>query len=123
VAYYRINRISEEIRKEISEIIRYDVKDPRISELASIVKVEVTGDLRYAKIYVSVLGNEEDRKNTLEGLKKASGYIRRELGNRLDIRYTPELQFVSDHSIEYSVEISRKINELNLGQEGKDDNK
>mgnify|MGYP000182478225 CR=1 FL=1 len=123
MAYYRINRISEEIRKEISEIIRYDVKDPRISELASIVKVEVTGDLRYAKIYVSVLGNEEDRKNTLEGLKKASGYIRRELGNRLDIRYTPELQFVSDHSIEYSVEISRKINELNLGQEGKDDNK
>ncbi|HHY81069.1 MAG TPA: 30S ribosome-binding factor RbfA [Clostridiales bacterium] len=122
MAYYRINRISEEIRKEISDIIRYDVKDPRISEMSSVVKVEVTGDLRYAKIYISVLGNEEDRKNTLEGLKKASGFIRRELGNRMDIRYIPELQFVSDHSIEYSVEISRKINELNLGQEGKDDN-
>jgi len=122
MAYYRINRISEEIRKEISDIIRHDVKDPRISEMASIVKVEVTGDLRYAKVYISVLGNEEDRKNTMEGLKKASGFIRRELGNRLDIRYIPELQFVSDHSIEYSVEISRRINELNLGQEDNNDN-
>jgi ribosome-binding factor A len=120
MAKYRINRISEEIRKEISDIIRSSVKDPRISQLTSVVKAEVAGDLRYAKIYVSVLGSEEDRVATLEGLKQASGFIRRELGNRMDIRYTPELQFVSDHSIEYSVAINKKLSELNIRQE-KDD--
>lgn len=122
MAHYRINRISEEIRKEVSDIIRSAVKDPRIAELSSVVKTEVTGDLRYAKIYVSVLGDEETGKTTLEGLKKAAGFIRRELGKRLDIRYIPELQFVLDHSIEYSIEISQKLNELNLNQENKDDN-
>jgi ribosome-binding factor A len=121
MAHYRINRISEEIRKEVSEIIRSDVKDPRIAELSSVVKAEVTGDLRYAKIYISVLGDEEARKSTLEGLKKAAGFIRRELGRRMDLRYTPELQFVSDHSIEYSVEISKKLNELNLNRENRDE--
>jgi ribosome-binding factor A len=121
VAYYRMNRISEEIRKEISDIIRTEVKDPRIAEMFTIVKTEVTGDLRYAKVYVSVLGTEEQSKSTLEGLKKAAGFIRRELGSRLDIRYTPELQFVLDHSIEYSVEISRKLNELRKEEEGGND--
>ena len=77
--------------------------------------------MRYAKIYVSVLGDEDTRKSTLEGLKKAAGFIRRELGKRLDIRYIPELKFVSDHSIEYSVEISKKLNELNLGQGNQDE--
>ena len=77
------------------------------------MKAEVTGDLRYAKIYVSVLADEKEKKSTLEGLKKASGFIRRELGKRLDIRHVPELQFILDNSIEYSVEISKKINELN----------
>jgi ribosome-binding factor A len=121
MAHYRINRISGEIRKEVSDIIRNAVKDPRIAELSSVVKTEVTGDLRYAKIYVSVLGDEVTGKSTLEGLKKAAGFIRRELGKRLDIRHTPELQFVLDRSIEYSIEISQKLNELNLGQENKDD--
>jgi ribosome-binding factor A len=121
MAYYRINRISEEIRKEISNIIRTEVKDPRISDLFTIVKTEVTGDLRYAKVYVSVLGTEEQSRSTLEGLKKAAGFIRRELGSRLDIRYTPELLFVPDHSIEYSVEISRKLNELHQDEEDGND--
>lgn len=121
MAQYRINRISEEIRKEISAIIRNDVKDPRIAELSSVVKAEVTGDLRYAKIYISVLGNEDARNSTLEGLKKAAGFIRRELGKRLDIRYIPELKFVSDHSIEYSIEIQKKLNELNMDQGNQDE--
>ncbi|HCS75755.1 MAG TPA: 30S ribosome-binding factor RbfA [Clostridiales bacterium] len=120
MAKYRINRISEEIRREISDIIRSSVKDPRVSQVTSVVKAEVAGDLRYAKIYISVLGSEEDREATMEGLKKAAGFIRRELGNRLDIRYTPELQFVSDHSIEYSVEINKKLNELNIRQDDDD---
>lgn len=122
MAYYRINRISEEIRKEISEIIRTEVKDPRISEMCSVVRTEVTGDLRYAKVYISVLGTEKESQSTIEGLKKAAGFIRRELGNRLKIRYTPELQFIADHSIEYSVEISRKINELKKDKEEGNDN-
>ncbi|HHU78590.1 MAG: 30S ribosome-binding factor RbfA [Caldicoprobacterales bacterium] len=122
MARYRINRISEEIRKEVSDIIRNEVKDPRIAEISSVVKAEVTGDLRYARIYISVLGSEEQRNSTLEGLKKAAGFIRRELGHRLDLRYTPELQFISDHSIEYSVKISQKLNELNLNQEDQNDN-
>ena len=122
MAYYRINRISEEIRKEISDIIRTEVKDPRIAEMFSIVKTEVTGDLRYAKVYFSVLGTEEESRNTLDGLKNASGFIRRELGSRMDIRYIPELQFIPDHSIEYSVEISRKLNALHRNEENGNDN-
>lgn len=121
MAYYRINRISEEIRKGISEIIRTEVKDPRIAEMSTVVKTEVTGDLRYAKVYISVLGTENEIQSTLEGLNKAAGFIRRELGNRLKIRYTPELQFIADRSIEYSVEISRKINELNRYEEERND--
>jgi ribosome-binding factor A len=122
MAHYRINRISEEIRKEISDIIRTEVKDPRIAAMSSVVRTEVTGDLRYAKVYVSVLGTEKESQSTIEGLKKAAGFIRRELGNRLKIRYTPELQFIADRSIEYSVEISRKINELNKDKEESNDN-
>jgi ribosome-binding factor A len=122
MARYRIDRISEEIRKEISDIIRNEVKDPRIAQFSSVVRTEVTGDLRNAKIYISVLGNEEDRKMTIEGLEKASGFIRRELGKRLDIRHIPKLQFISDDSIEYSIEITKKINELNIRPEAKDDN-
>ena len=112
MAQYRINRISEEITREVSDIVRTEVKDPRISKLFSIVKTELSGDLHYARIHFSVMGTEEDRENTLKGLKKASGFIRRELASRLNIRYTPELQFVPDQPIEYSVEISQKIKEL-----------
>ena len=112
MAQYRINRISEEITREVSDIVRTEVKDPRISKLFSIVKTELSGDLHYARIHFSVMGTEEDRENTLKGLKKASGFIRRELASRLNIRYTPELQFVPDQSIEYSVEISQKIKEI-----------
>jgi len=112
----RTERLGEEIRKEISRILRDEVKDPRISTMASIVKVEVTRDLRYAKIYVSVLGSPEEAENTMEGLQSASGYIRRELGRCLQIRYIPQLNFVLDSSIEYSVEIAKKINEIKQNQ-------
>ncbi len=121
MARHRIDRINEEIRKDVIEIIRDHVKDPRISEMSTVTKVETTKDLRYAKVYVSVLGSEEERTNTIEGLKSATGFIRKELGSRLEIRYTPELQFVLDDSIAYSVEISRKLNELRVEQEKQDD--
>ncbi|HZK33812.1 MAG TPA: 30S ribosome-binding factor RbfA [Bacillota bacterium] len=112
MAGYRINRISEEIRREVSNIIRNHIKDPRISQMASIVKVDTTSDLRIAKIYVSVLGAEEEKEATMIGLKNAAGFMRTELGKRLDVRHTPELHFILDNSIEYSVEIAKKLREI-----------
>lgn len=115
MSYKRTDRIAEEIKKEISGIIRDAVKDPRIHPMFSVVRTEVTRDLRHAKVYVSVLGSEEERTHTVEGLKRAAGYIRKELGTRLGIRYIPELHFVSDASIEYSVEIAKKLEQIRQG--------
>jgi ribosome-binding factor A len=113
----RINRIAEEMKKEISAIVQNELKDPRLSGLTSIVAVDVTKDLRYAKVYFSVLGSEEDKKNTYEALKKAAGYIRREVGHRMEIRYTPELIFEPDKSIEHGAYISKLIDDtLNQGK-------
>ncbi|NLI60996.1 MAG: 30S ribosome-binding factor RbfA [Clostridiales bacterium] len=115
--HQRIGRISEEVKKEISRIIREDVKDPRIGQMASILRADVSGDLRHAKIYVSVLGNEQEKTSTMEGLGRAAGFIRKELGRALAIRYVPELTFILDTSIEYSVDISKKIMEVKRKQE------
>ncbi len=120
--HQRLDRISEEIKKEISRIIREDVKDPRISPMVSILRVDVARDLRYAKVYVSVLGNEEEKTSTIEGLTRAAGFIRKELGRVLTIRYIPELSFVLDTSIEYSVDISKKIVEITREQEKTSEN-
>ncbi len=120
--HQRLDRISEEIKKEISRIVREDAKDPRISPMASILRVDVSRDLRHAKVYVSVLGGEQEKLSTIEGLTRAAGFIRKELGRVLTIRYIPELNFVLDTSIEYSVDISKKIMEINREQENTGDN-
>jgi ribosome-binding factor A len=99
----RIYRISEEIKREISNIIQNDLKDPRLPEFVSVLSVDTTRDLRYAKVYVSVYGNEEEKKKAMEGLKNAAGFIRREIGQRIKLRYTPELLFELDNSIEYGI--------------------
>lgn len=117
MSYKRTDRISEEIKKEITGIIRGEVKDPRISPMFSVVRTEVTRDLRHAKVYISVLGSEEERTHTVEGLKRAAGYIRKELGTRLGIRYIPELHFVPDSSIEYSIEIAKKLEQIRQASE------
>jgi ribosome-binding factor A len=108
----RINRISEEIRKVISELLSRELKDPRISPLTSVTKVEVTNDLSYAYIYISVLGNDEDKANTINGLQSAKGYIKREIGNRIDLRLIPELVFRLDESIEQGIYISQLIDKV-----------
>lgn len=108
----RIMRISEEVKKEVSEIIQNGLRDPRISGMISVTKVSVTNDLRYAKIYVSVLGNDDDRKNVMEGLKNASGFIRKEVGQRIKLRYTPEMIFEVDDSIEYGIKISNILKDI-----------
>lgn len=107
----RTVRISEEMKREISAIIQSELKDPRLSHLISVTNAKVTKDLRYAKVYVSIMGNDEEKKNALEGLKSAAGFIRREVGHRIQLRYTPEIQFELDNSIEHGAYISKLIND------------
>ena len=105
MASNRIGRINEEIQKELSALFR-TLKDPRVSAtgMVSITRVDTTGDLRYARIYVSCL-NKDQEKDVMKGLKSAAGYLRRELGHALQLRYTPELQFIADDSIQYGAHI------------------
>ncbi|SES93718.1 30S ribosome-binding factor RbfA [[Clostridium] polysaccharolyticum] len=105
-------RINGEVQKELSRIISMEVKDPRINPMTSVVSVEVTPDLKFAKAYISVLGDEESRQATKEGLKKAGPFIRSQLAKRLNLRNTPELTFILDQSIEYGVNMSKMIEEV-----------
>jgi len=112
MSYQRAERIAEEIKRELSDILRNHVRDPRITNMASVIKVDVSRDLRHAKIYVSVLGDREEKQKTMQGLDRATGFIRKELGQRLGLRYVPEISFVLDESIEYSIHIAQRIEEL-----------
>ena len=105
-------RINAEVMRELSEILR-DSKDPRIHPMTSIVAVDVATDLKTCKVYVSVLGSEEDRTKTKEGLKSAEGIMRRELAHRLNLRNTPQLNFIMDTSIEDAMAMMKKIDEVN----------
>jgi ribosome-binding factor A len=100
----RIDKINEEVRRELASIIR-TLKDSRIPMMTSVVAVHVTNDLRYAKAYISVMGSEAEQKKALEGLKSAAGYVRREIGRKINLRYTPEFIFELDHSIEHGAHI------------------
>lgn len=105
-------RINGEVQKVLSEIIRGEIKDPRISPLTSVVQVQVAPDLKTCKAFISVLGDEEAQKATVEGLKSAMGYIRRQLARELNLRNTPEITFIPDQSIEYGVNMSKRIDEV-----------
>jgi ribosome-binding factor A len=105
-------RINMEVQRELSEIIRLGIKDPRIHPMTTVVSVEVTPDLKFCKAYISILGDEEAGKATIEGLKSAEGYIRRELARRVNLRNTPQIKFILDQSIEYGVNMSRLIDEV-----------
>lgn len=107
----RTNRISEEMKKEVSSIIQNELKDPRLPQMTSVMSANVTKDLRYAKIYVSVFGGAEEKKNALSALKSAAGFIRREVGHRMQLRYTPEMQFELDDSIERGAYMTKLIND------------
>ena len=105
-------RINMEVQRELSEIIRGGVKDPRIHPMTTVVSAEVTPELKFCKVYISVLGSEEAGKETIQGLKSAEGYIRRELARRVNLRNTPKLQFIFDQSIEYGVNMSHLIDQV-----------
>ncbi len=107
----RLGRINEEYRKELSQIIDRNLKNPNITGLISVTKVKVTNDLKYAKVYVSIL-NSKNIKDTLAGLKKSSGYIRSELARRVNLRNTPELIFELDDSLEYGTKIDKILKEI-----------
>ncbi len=112
MAKERINKINEEVLRELSQVIR-ELKDSRIPMLTSVVAVDVTNDLSYAKAYISVFGDEDTQKKAIEGLKSATGFVRREIGRRLNLRHTPEFIFELDHSIEYGSKINQMINDIN----------
>ncbi len=112
-------RINSEVQKELSNIIRGEIKDPRINPLTSVVAVEVSPDLKNCKAYISVLGDEESQKDTIKGLKSAEGYIRVLLAKRINLRNTPEINFVLDQSIEYGVKMSKLIDEV-VGEHDED---
>jgi len=117
MAGHRTDQVGAQVREEIMQIIRRELKDPRIG-FASITQVRMSPDLRFARVRVSVLGDETEQKRTLTGLRSATGLIRRELGRRLtNLRFSPELRFELDPSIEYSVRISKRLREL-LPEEG-----
>lgn len=109
----KYSRMNGEVQRVLSKIIAQDIKDPRIHPMTSVVSVEVTPDLKYAKVFVSVLGSEEEKDSTSIGLKSAASHIRSKLAKDLNLRNTPELTFVIDDSIEYGVNMSKRIDELN----------
>ena len=118
---YKIDRVTEDVRRELSAILR-EVKDPRVKDcLLSVVRVEVTSDLSYCTVYVSTVEGMEQTKTAVKGLKSAAGYIRRELGKRLSLRHVPELIFKPTDSIEYGAHISRILNDLDLPDDGESD--
>lgn len=107
----RTDRIAEEMKKEISSIIQNEINDPRLPKFVSIMAVSVTRDLKYAKVFISVYGNDEEKANAKSALKSAAGFIRREVGRRIQMRYIPELHFELDTSIEHGAHISKLIHD------------
>ncbi len=113
-------RINEEVKKELSNIIRNELKDPRIHMMTSVVSVEVAPDLKTCKAYISVLGSEEEAKDTLAGLKNASGYIKTKLARTVNLRNTPEIIFRLDQSIEHGIHITNLLDQIYAGEKTED---
>jgi len=112
MASVRMDRISEEIKKAIGDILLYEIKDPRMSSLVSVLRVDVAGDLSYAKVHLSILGDTKIKKDTMDAIKSARGFITRELGKKVKLRKLPHLQFIEDTSIEYSVYMEKMLNSI-----------
>ena len=113
-------RINTEVQHELANLIRGGIKDPRIHPMTSVTAVEVAPDLKTCRAYISVLGNEEEKRNTMEGLKNAEGYIRRQLAKTINLRNTPEIRFILDESIEYGVAMSKLIDEVSKKEDAQE---
>ena len=112
----RFNRVDEELKREISNIISFELKNPKVTGMISVTKAKVTPDLKYAKVYVSIL-NSKNVKETMANLKKSAGFIRTELAKRVNLRITPELVFELDESLEYGARIDSILKEIGFGKE------
>ena len=121
MASYKIDRMAEDIKRNLADIFR-ELKDPRISQLLSVVRVEVSGDMSYAKVFVSAIEGYEQSVQSVKGLKSATGYIKRELSARMKMRKMPELRFVADNSIEHGAQINRIIEEFEHKEQTQDGN-
>ncbi len=108
----RVRRVAEQIKKDVSQIIGVEIKDPRVAEITSVTDVELTRDLRCASVYVSIYGTDMEKEETLQALARASGFIRGEIGRRVRLRYTPEISFYLDTSIEYGAYIESVLKSL-----------
>ncbi|HIV37690.1 MAG TPA: 30S ribosome-binding factor RbfA [Candidatus Blautia stercorigallinarum] len=113
-------RINTEVQHELANLIRGGIKDPRIHPMTSVTAVEVAPDLKTCRAYISVLGDDEAKRNTLEGLKNAEGYIRRQLAKTINLRNTPEIRFILDESIEYGVAMSKLIDEVSKKEDAQE---
>ena len=120
MSFKRAERVSEAIKREVGVMLTREVKDPGI-HFATVTGVEATDDLRYAKIYVSILGDEKTRKESMEGLNRAKGFLRGEIGRRLQLRYAPEIQFQLDTSLDHAMKIKGILNELKLKEKQDDE--
>ncbi len=118
----RVRRVAEQIKKDVSQIIVTEIKDPRIAGMTSVTDVELSKDLRHASVYVSVYGSETEREETLQTLARASGFVRSEIGRRIRLRYTPEINFFLDTSIEYGAYIESVLKSLKE-EENRDDSR
>lgn len=108
----RARRVAEQIKKEIGQIIGSELKDPRVAALTSVTEVQVSRDLRYASVYVSIYGSDEEKRQTIQALLRAAGFIRGEIGKRIRLRHTPEIIFRQDHSMEYGARIDQVLKNL-----------
>lgn len=109
---YRLGRVNEEFKRQISYIIQNELRDPRIDTMISVTSVEVSKDLKYAKVFVSIFGNDESKNTAFEILKSSSGFVRKELSQKVNMRYTPEIVFKMDDSIEHGMHIDSIINKI-----------
>lgn len=114
----RLNRINEELKKEISRVLTFELKNPNVTGLLSVTRAKITPDFKYAKIYVSVL-NSKDIEKTMQGLKDSKGFIRSQIAKTINLRITPELSFELDDSVEYGMRIENILKNLNSGEEEK----
>ena len=109
----RMVRINDEIQKELSEIIRYELKDPRVPMMTSVLSVNTTNDLKLCKVYISILATDQEKEEAIDALKNSAGFIRKQIAQKINLRNTPEFNFYLDNSIEYSAKISKLIKEVN----------
>ncbi|MDO5557475.1 MAG: 30S ribosome-binding factor RbfA [Clostridia bacterium] len=111
----RLNRIDEELKKEISNIISYELKEPNVTGLISVTKVKTTPDFKFAKVYVSIL-NSKNTKKTMDGLRKSAGFIRTQVAKKVNLRITPQINFELDDSMEYGEKIEAILKDINKGE-------